>query len=128
LDSEQDSAAAMIEDLPGVIDAPEPLLLADPGTAVALMIAIRFVILEGYSLLWRNIDKGIPSQETALATEDMLKNIILKMKARKRGVANCGGQAFLRPYRLSGEALAAAIEPARKRAATRPRPDSSSVT
>jgi hypothetical protein len=117
----------MIEDFPGVKNAPEPLPLAAPGTVVALMIAIPFVILEGYSLLCRSPDKISPSQETALAIEDMLKNI-LKVKARERGFSICSRQAFRRSYSLSGEALAAASEPALKRAATRPRPDTSGVT
>src|SRR5512136_950521 len=101
--------------------------LPPPGTVVALMIPIPFVILEGYSLLLRNVDKVSPSQTTELATEDMLKNI-LDTKARERGFAICGGQAFQRSYRLSGEALAAAIESALKRADDRPRPETSGAS
>lgn len=65
-------SAFMIYDLPEVKGALKPLPLAALGTVIALMIAIEITIFGRYGQLRANTDKVSRSQETILATEDIL--------------------------------------------------------
>jgi hypothetical protein len=65
-------SAFMIYDLPKVKAALKPLPLAGLGTVIALVIAIEITIFDRYSQFRANTDKASQSQETFLATEDIL--------------------------------------------------------
>ena len=107
----------MIHALAKVRGALAPLRLAESGTFVALAVAIAIIISKGYSPFGMNTDKVSQSPEDILATEGMLRSI-LDMEAGERGFVIFARLAFLVPYRLGREALAAAIERALRLTAT----------
>jgi len=99
----------MIYYLPEVKSVLKPLLLAALGSLIAPAIAIEIMVFHGHSQLRANTDKVSQSQETIFATEDIPRSI-LSTEAGERGFVISAGEAFLEPYRLGREALAAARE------------------
>jgi hypothetical protein len=102
-------SAFMIYDLPQVKSPFKSWPLAALGSVIALVIAIEITIVHGYSQPSANTDKVSQSQETIFATEDIPRSI-LNMEPAERGFLICAGEAFLGPYELGREALAAARE------------------
>ncbi|HVY04415.1 MAG TPA: ATP-binding protein [Burkholderiales bacterium] len=98
----------MIYELPTARGTLKPLQILALSVVVGLVIAIEVVIFNGYRQLHASTEEVAKSQETILATQNVLEGI-LNIETAARGFVISGEEAFLDPYASGREGFAVAI-------------------